>query len=301
MQVHRSTAGVEIWAPAKLNLFLEVLARRSDGYHEIETLMVPVSWYDTLHVAASTDGHVSLECRSAAKPVVSPRDWAQLPQAADNLAVRAAQLLRARAGVEHGARIALTKRIPIAAGLGGGSSDAAAALVGANAVWKLGYRAQRLAEIGAELGSDIPFFLYGAAAVCRGRGEQVEPVAGLAPLHFVVARPPEGLSTPAVYGRCRPAAEPQRAGPLLDALRSGNVGRAGQLLHNALEQAAEQLSKWVAVLKREFAAAGCLGHRMSGSGTSYFGLCEHARHARRLAARLRNRGIAQVQAVASGY
>ncbi|HEX4146825.1 MAG TPA: 4-(cytidine 5'-diphospho)-2-C-methyl-D-erythritol kinase [Pirellulales bacterium] len=307
MHIHRSMSGVEVWAPAKLNLFLEVLAKRTDGYHEIETLMVPVDWYDTLRLSACSSGRVSLTCRLAAgSRVTASADPFELPPAADNLAVRAVELLRQRSGVEQGAQIELTKRIPLASGLAGGSSDAAAALVAANAAWNLGYNGEQLADIGAELGSDVPFFIHGGPAVCRGRGERVEPVRDLAPMHFVVARPPVGLSTPAVYGRCRPADGspghgPQRVGPLLDALRIGDLGRAGRLLHNALMQAAEQLSTWIGRLKHEFAAAGCLGHQMSGSGTSYFGLCRHARHAQRLAAALRSRGIAQVQAVAGSY
>lgn len=300
MQVHRSSSGVEVWTPAKLNLFLEVLGRRPDGYHEIETLMVPIGWYDTLRLSRSADGQVSLACRLAAG-AQSPSSDQQyvLPPAGENLAVRAVELLRQRAGVEHGAKIELTKRIPLASGMGGGSSDAAAALVAANRLWQLGYPGPRLAELGAELGSDVPFFVHGGPAICRGRGERVEPIGSLGPLSFVVARPPVGLSTPAVYGHCRPAEQGQGVARLVESLRFGNLGGAARLLHNALQQAAEQLTDWIVILKRAFAAAGCLGHQMSGSGTSYFGLCRHAREARRLAASLRSRGIGQVQAVAA--
>jgi 4-diphosphocytidyl-2-C-methyl-D-erythritol kinase len=302
MHVHRSESGIEVLAPAKLNLFLEVLAKRSDGYHEIETLMVPIGWYDTLQLSDCPSGQISLTCRQSVRHLPAlPAEEPALPSGADNLAVRAVELLRQRAGIERGARVQLTKRIPLAAGLAGGSSDAAAALVAANAAWDLGYDRQRLSEIGAQLGSDVPFFLYGGSAVCRGRGELVEPIEQLGPLHFVIARPPLGLSTPAVYGQCRPAGVPRRVGPLVEALQSGNAGRAGRLLHNALTQAAERLTAWIGRLKREFAALGCLGHEMSGSGSSYFGLCRHARHAQHIAASLRSRGIAQVEAVAGSF
>ena len=144
-----------------------------------------------------------------------------------------------------------------------------------------------LASLAAELGSDIPFFLYGGPAVCRGRGEIIEPVVGLGALHFVVAKPPAGLSTADVYRACRPSSGPRRVAGLLDALRQGLLAGAAGHLHNALQAAAETLSPWIARLSREFGQLDFLGHRMSGSGTSYFGLCRHARHARRLAAYLR--------------
>ena len=123
-----------------------------------------------------------------------------MPEGPDNLVVRAVELVRRRAGVRRGAKLLLVKRIPAAAGLGGGSSDAAAALVAANEGWRLGRSRDELADWAAELGSDVPFFLAGGPAICRGRGERVEPVAGLGALDFVVVRPPEGLSTAAVYG-----------------------------------------------------------------------------------------------------
>jgi 4-diphosphocytidyl-2-C-methyl-D-erythritol kinase len=193
----------------------------------------------------------------------------------------------------------LVKRIPAAAGLGGGSSDAAAALVAANEGWQLGRSHDELAEWAAELGSDVPFFLVGGPAVCRGRGERVAPVAGLGLLHFVVVRPPAGLSTAAVYGVCRAAAQPQAALPLIDALRRGDWQQAGRRLLNRLQPAAETLSPWVKRLEEEFSQLDFLGHGMSGSGTSYFGLCRHARHARRSARRLEANGVGSVFAVRS--
>ncbi|MGH7135416.1 MAG: 4-(cytidine 5'-diphospho)-2-C-methyl-D-erythritol kinase, partial [Pirellulales bacterium] len=143
----------------------------------------------------------------------------------------------------------------------------------------------------------IPFFLYGGPAVCRGRGELIEPVKGLGALHFVVVKPPAGLSTADVYRACSASAEPQRVGGLLAALREGSLFGAARCLHNALQAAAEKLSPWIARLSHEFGRLDFLGHRMSGSGTSYFGLCRHARHARRLAACLRARGVGRVYAV----
>jgi len=292
-------------APAKLNLFFEVLAKRSDGYHEIETLMCPITLCDTLYFQEEENEQVELECErvrgSAGSGGVAAEQAAadQLPEGCENLVVRAVELLRQRAGERRGARLRLVKRIPIAAGLGGGSSDAAAALRAANEGWDLGFSLDELAALAAELGSDVPFFLAGGAAVCRGRGERVEPVSECGTLDFVVVRPPAGLSTAVVYAACRPGRRPRSVAPLLEALSRGDKRQVGRLLFNRLQPAAERLSPWIARLRTVLAKEDCLGHGMSGSGTSYFGLCRHARHARRVARRLQANGVGSVFAVRS--
>ncbi|HVX15016.1 MAG TPA: 4-(cytidine 5'-diphospho)-2-C-methyl-D-erythritol kinase [Pirellulales bacterium] len=299
MHVRSTDAGLEVLAPAKLNLFLEVLGKRSDGFHEIETLMYPIGLYDTLVFRDEPAGDVRLTCQTHGQPASTGPVAAseQLPAGSDNLVVRAVELVRRRYGVARGADLLLIKRIPMAAGLAGGSSDAAAALFAANRVWRLNRSRDELCGLAAELGSDIPFFLYGGPAVCRGRGEIIEPVGGVGALYFVVAKPPAGLSTADVYRACRAPNEPRRVGRLLDALRRGEVAAGAASLHNALQAAAESLSPWIARLAREFGRLDFLGHRMSGSGTSYFGLCRHAGHARRLATCLRARGVGRVYAV----
>ncbi len=314
MQIFHTGPIVEVSAPAKLNLFLELLARRDDGFHEIETLMTAVSIFDTLKFSSHTDGQLRLKCtwvggllaRISAADKLSPErqsgsdndrnlcDWGDLPEAADNIVLTAVERLRQRAGVEQGATIQLLKRIPSAAGLGGASSDAAAALAAANMAWKLGWSSDKLTHVAAELGSDIPFFFFGGAAICRGRGERIERVAGLARMHVVVARPPAGLSTAQVYRHCRVAEKPVSIQPLVSALRNGNLASAGRLLLNRLEEAAARQSPWIARMQREFERLDLPGHQMSGSGTSYFGICRDARHARRVASRLRAAKIGQV-------
>jgi 4-diphosphocytidyl-2-C-methyl-D-erythritol kinase len=303
MYSRRSGLAVQLWAPAKLNLLLEVSAKRSDGFHEIVTLMTAVRLFDTLWIVPDLGGELQLSCewagpmqavRQPEKAGVRDASLGDLPEGPDNIVWRALSMLRERAGVGYGARVRLVKRIPSAAGLGGASSDAAAALLGANVVWQLGWTGPQLAELAAELGSDVPFFLGPPAAVCRGRGERIEPVADLAPLHFVLVRPPDGLSTPRVYGLCRPAPGEVPVDALLAALRRGEVARAGGLMGNRLQEPAESLSPWVGRLRREFADTDCVAHQMSGSGTSYFGICRHARHARRVADRLRGRRVGRV-------
>ncbi len=298
MYVHRLASSVVVRAPAKLNLFFEVLARRSDGYHEIETLMVPIGLYDTLTARVEPSGAVHLDCRWANGGSGSD-SLGQLPAAENNLAFRAVTLLRQHAGVDLGISMTLAKRIPSASGLGGGSSDAAAALLAANEVWNLGYSRPQLGELGAKLGSDVPFFLGQGAAVCRGRGERIESQRGLTPLHVVVVRPPAGLSTAEVYGKCEVANQPRRVAPLLAALQQGNVRNLKKLVYNRLQPAAEILCPWVERLHRELAGQDCLANQMSGSGTSYFGICRHARHARRVAGRLHSRGVGRVYATST--
>lgn len=295
------TTSVTVFAPAKLNLFLKVLGKRVDGYHELETLMVSVSRYDTLVLTDEPDGRLWLTChdgRPSNRPAAT-RD--PLPSGPDNLVFRAAQLLKSATGVPCGARIELVKRIPLAAGLAGGSSDAAATLWGLNRLWRLGLSAADLAALAARLGSDVPFFLApNSAAICRGRGEIVEPLPLPARLWFVIARPPTGLSTAEVYRHCRPSTEACSAGELAARLRSGRLKSAAGLFHNALQEPAERLDASVTRLKRAFARQPFAGHSMSGSGTSYFGLCRSRRQAVHLAGRLKAARLGDVFVASSG-
>ncbi|MBS0207840.1 MAG: 4-(cytidine 5'-diphospho)-2-C-methyl-D-erythritol kinase [Planctomycetes bacterium] len=292
MFTHRCGDGLAIFAPAKLNLFLEVLARRADGYHEIETLMAPVSLYDHLTFRPRADVRLTLTCRLA--PYLTQPGQAALPVGPDNLVLRALERLRERAGHAAGADVTLSKSIPWEAGLAGGSSNAAAALLLANEGWQLGWSRERLVQVAAELGSDIPFFFGHGAAICRGRGEQIESVAGLAGLHAVIVKPPVGLSTAAVYKSCRPAEEPRRATELVSTLRAGNWAGTARSLFNRLQAPAEQLCDAVSQLKSRFAQLNCVAHQMSGSGTSYFGLFRSAAQARRAASLLRSLAAWQV-------
>lgn len=305
MHVRHLPTHVEVLAPAKVNLFLEVLARRPDGFHEIETLMVAVAMADTLRLAPRVDGEIRLQCRWAyglaagASAGDSAADsLGEIPSESQNLVWRAVEWLRKRAGHSGGADIELIKRVPAAAGLGGASSDAAAALVAANAAWRLGWSRERLAEVAAELGSDVPFFLGGGAAICRGRGEQIEPLR--APrLHIALVRPPVGLSTPQVYSRCLPSAAPVGASALVRQLARGDVAAAGRAMKNDLQPAAEALSEWIGKVLGEIDRAGAAARQMSGSGSSCFGLCHSARHARRVASRLGSRRIGLVTATST--
>jgi 4-diphosphocytidyl-2-C-methyl-D-erythritol kinase len=295
-------------APAKLNLYLEITGQRGDGYHELETLMVPICLADGLWFQATTPaeenvaGSIELEVRSrfAVRP---PPQESSVPAGSNNLIVRALELLQNRSGCPFGARVGLVKHIPMAAGLGGGSSDAAAALRLANIGWKLHWDTDRLAELAAEIGSDVPFFVYGGAAICRGRGERVERVPSMPTLHFVIVKPPSGLSAADVYRSYDRLSESERFAGDGSSVSSKITGRRwGDLVHwmrNRLESAAALLTPWVYQARKVFGELDFIAHQLSGSGSAYFGVCRHAQHARRLASILRTRQLGLVYATRS--
>lgn len=293
MYVLRRRTRIEIWAPAKLNLFLEVLGRRDDGFHEIETLMVPISLFDRLSLSAREDQQIGFRCQGLVGYGRS-HGMCDLPTDDGNLVVKALQALRARSNTTKGISAELAKSIPVAAGLGGGSSDAAAALIGANYLWNLGWSTTQLAEVAAEIGSDVPYFLYGSAGVCRGRGEVVQPVSERLRLYLVVVRPPAGLSTPAVYGHTKVPREPNRVSALLESWRDQELQGVSRHMFNRLQTAAAEVSPWIGRLKAEFDRIDVIGHQMSGSGSSYFGLCRSARHAQRVSSVLQSRNLGRV-------
>ena len=285
--------------PAKLNLLLEIEGRRDDGYHEIETLMVPIDLYDTLVFRPTVSNHIELSC-AWASGFGGKADWLEPPPASeDNLVFRALELLRKRSDCLQGACVRLTKRIPSAAGLGGGSSDAAAALLVANSAWNLGWSRDQLAELSAELGSDIPFFFAGSAAICRGRGELVEPIPVGGRFDFVLVKPAEGHGTAAVFSRLQPTEKSNGTGPMATAVAAGDAVRVGELLGNRLQAAAEEMSPSLCSIVEEFRKLDVLGCQMTGSGTCYFGVCRNRHQARRLASRLRQRNVGEVYSVAS--
>lgn len=280
---------IVVEAPAKVNLHLEVLGKRADGYHELETLLVSVNLYDRLILRARQAGD-SLSC-----------DDPTLDVGSDNLVSRAVELFRRESGRSDGVAIELSKRIPVGAGLAGGSSDAAATLAGLNRLWDARWPERRLAELGAELGSDVPFFFHTPAAIARGRGEKVESIPMGRPLEFVVVFPHEFLSTADVFGNVRAPDRPVAIGPIEMALRSGDIEEVANRLHNRLEEASLRISPAVAELKRRSADWKCLASRMSGSGSSFYALCSSSRQAEELGRVLRSENLGSVFVVTSSY
>jgi 4-diphosphocytidyl-2-C-methyl-D-erythritol kinase len=276
MLLQHDGARVRVMTPAKVNLHLEVLRRRPDGYHDLETLMVAVSVYDTLEFTDEPDGVVHLTC-----------DRPDLSCGPDNLVCRAAELLRQRirCGSERrppGTAIRLWKRIPLAAGLAGGSSDAAATLLGLNALWRLGHSRYELAAMAAELGSDVSFFFAGPAAWCTGRGEVTESLRLGRPLHLVLASPPVGIATADVFRRLIVPQQAVDGSELRRAVEAGDVADIGRRLHNRLQPVAEDLCPAVRELANRLAALEPVGVLMSGSGSTVFALCRDAADASRV-------------------
>jgi len=268
-------------ASAKVNLALEVLGKRGDGYHEIATVLQAVDLFDRLTV--DPDETLSLHT-----------DDPELPTDDGNLVMRAARLLQKAAGVDRGARLRLHKRIPVAAGLGGGSSDAAAALTGLNRLWGLRWPRPRLQELAVELGMDVPFFLGTGRAVARGRGEQLATLPGGGGYALVLVNPRAPLSTKEVYGRVPVGwhAEPTGTERVIEALRRRNVGVLAAALTNNLERVVEPVLPVIGRMKAALLAAGALGAIMSGSGPTVFGLARSLDHARQIRSRISRAGWA---------
>ncbi len=272
--IDRDCGAITRFAPAKVNLFLELQAKRPDGFHELTTLMVAVSLTDTLTVMLAES--LNLTCSDPG-----------LPTGDGNLVVKAANALRRRTGYTGGAKIHLEKRIPAAAGLAGGSSDAAATLLALNKLWDLNLSRKQLAETAAEVGSDVAFFLNLPAAWCTGRGEIVEPVRPMKRLHLVLVCPPVGLATAEIYRNSTVPAQPRSAEPMRTAYANGEIAGIGRELFNRLAEPAERLCPLVKQWREAMARHAPLGCLMSGSGSTLFALCSDYRAALRLAAELR--------------
>ncbi len=254
---------IKLLAYAKLNLFLEVLGKRSDGFHEIQSVLQTISLADKLVLKSSKK--ICLACN--------------LPELSneDNLALRAAHLLRNFSSFP-GVEIELKKEVPYGAGLGGGSSDAAAALVGLNLLWGLGLTKQELMEVGAKLGSDVPFFLEGGTCLVTGRGEVVTKLPALS-ARALLFLPSFSVSTQSVYADFVSFNEPLRLQSFVEKLGKGSWPR---LLINQLERVVFQRHPLVEKIKEAALAAGADGSLMSGSGPVVFALFSNSQQAQKI-------------------
>jgi 4-diphosphocytidyl-2-C-methyl-D-erythritol kinase len=283
--------GFRVRAPAKLNLYLEVLGDRPDGYHEIESIFHAITGEgeagelrDELEVTASPAAPAAIDFAS---------DDPALPGCRDNLAYRAAEILMARARPGSGLRIRLRKGIPVGAGLGGGSSDAAAVLLAGSRVLGLDDRPEALAADAASLGSDVPFFLHGGTAVVKGRGEIVEPIALSGALHFVVVVPAVFVSTKAVYDALPPGLTrpPGRPKIVLEALERRSMRDVRVCLFNRLEPAIHEAFPEIHALQSRLRALARTDFRITGSGSGLFTITEDRKEAVALAKTLSRSGL----------
>lgn len=246
---------LSVLAPAKVNLYLQVLGKRADGYHELLTVFQAVDLCDVLHV---TRGFAGLT-------ISAPKF---LPQGKDNLVYRAAYSFYEAAGYHPEVYIHLEKNIPVEAGLGGGSSDAAAVLYALNRLYDFVLSEERLSLIAANLGSDVPFFLHGGTAIGRGRGELIEQLPDLPTMWLRLVKPPFGLSTASVYR----AWGSESTAQWLDFLQSLALGPAGYQLFNDLEAPAFTLRPELQAIKEQLYQDGAAASLLAGSGTTVFGL-----------------------------
>lgn len=283
-------------APSKVNLHLGVGDLRPDGYHELTTVFQALSLSDDIELTPAS----SLSVR------VSGEGADQVPTDRTNLVWRAAVRLAEVAGRAPLVEIAIRKGIPVAGGMAGGSADAAAALVGLNALWDIGLSRDELAEFAAELGSDVPFALSGGTALGRGRGEKLLPVLSRSTFHWVLALSRDGLSTPVVFGeldRLRDHGDPPRLGEpqeLLQALASGDPVQLAPLLGNDLQAPALSLRPDLRRTLRAGTSAGALAGLVSGSGPTCAFLCAGADAAIGVAAELSGAGVCRSVRTASG-
>ncbi len=262
-------------APAKINLCLSVVGRRPDGYHDVEMLMQAVGLFDRVTVRIVEQG-VTVTCNARG-----------IPSGEDNIAARAARELLASTGIRKGVSVAIVKNIPVAAGLGGGSSDAAAVLVACNRLLELGWDRKGLAEIGMRLGMDVPFFLYGPTALARGRGEIVNPVPCPDKFWVLLVNPAFETSTAWVYRNLNLGLTKK-----VDCNRIArlSVGQMAASLHNDLETVTASAHPVIGEMEQALTAAGALGARMSGSGPTVFGIFESGEACRSAAKKLETRG-----------
>jgi len=259
-------------APAKVNLFLELTTKRPDGYHDLATLMSTIDLYDTLEVRLDPSGEISLNC-----------DTPGIPTGPGNLVYKAALALQQATGTRLGCRIRLMKRIPSEAGLGGGSSDAAATLAACNAIWNLHLTTKELTPVAATIGSDVAFFLHGGVAWCTGRGEIVVPLKVSHQFHLVVVKPAIGLSTAEVYKHADLPTVQQDGTAIRAAMIAGDATAIAASLFNRLQAPAFGLQPTVATVYDRLVSCGPLGCLLSGSGSSVFAICRDREDAARVA------------------
>ena len=279
------TASVELRTNSKINLFLRVVGGRADGFHELESIFHGVALADDMRLTLTDTGSVEVEMRPA------EGFEGELPELTKNLAYLAAEALRDR-GFEHeGLRIEVDKRVPIGGGLGGGSGNAAGVIVGLNHLLGLELPVESLVEVGATVGSDVPYCIGGGTALVMGRGETMTPLPAPKGLWFVLGMSNEPLLTSEVYAafdRVEAELPEARRAPMALALGAGDVAEIALLLHNDLEFGAFALRPELADRKRALADAGCLGAGLTGTGPTVFGIVEDAEHGRRVAAQVKD-------------
>lgn len=271
---------MEVYANAKINLSLDVLGIREDGYHEVETLMQSIGLNDRITLKPQKNG------------ITLRTNRPYLPCDERNLAFRAAALFFEESGIASGVSIDIWKKIPVSAGLAGGSTDAAAVLSGLNRMFKAGFSRRRLCEIGAKLGSDVPFCLIGGTALAVGRGEQIRRLPSLPRTYLVLIKPSIGISTPRIYRELdqREILVHPDTQKLIACIKEKDVASVASHMVNVLEPVCESIEPRIGALRKSLMELGALGAQMSGSGPTVFGIFKSYEAAEAAAAHLRGNG-----------
>ncbi|HET7521871.1 MAG TPA: 4-(cytidine 5'-diphospho)-2-C-methyl-D-erythritol kinase [Bacillales bacterium] len=264
-------------APAKINLALDVLRKREDGFHDVKMVMTTIDLADRLDMEETASDVIRVSTSAGF-----------LPEDERNLAYRAAQLMKERFQIRSGVSISIDKQIPVAAGLAGGSTDAAAVLRGLNRLWDLGISTDELAALGSEIGSDVAFCVHGGTAVATGRGEIISPISAAPPCWVVLAKPEAGVSTKDIYeGIDTEHVNHPDVNAVIRAVQSNDYRALCRNLGNVFEEVTIRRVPEVRQIKQSMANFGADGVLMSGSGPTVFGLTRMEPKARRIVNGLR--------------
>lgn len=261
-------------SPCKFNLFLDVTGRRPDGFHEVATIIEPLSLSDTLHLQ-ETSGEISVTS-----------DQPEIPDGPDNIVYQAVRLLREETGEDRGVRIRVEKNIPAAAGLGGGSANAARTLQTLNSIWKLNLPPPALSRIAARLGSDVPFFLNPRTSHCRGRGEMITPLPRAPRFQAVLIKPPLPIPTRWAYEQLAisaPLSPRRNIQDIITALENSDLSALGSSLYNIFQEVLEPKIPELRNILEFFRKNNTIGAILSGSGSTVVGLLETEFEAQSLA------------------
>lgn len=250
---------------AKINLTLDVVGKRENGYHDLEMIMQTVNLYDTIYIRKTKVPGIRLKA-----------NYSWLPTNEKNIAYRAAQLFFEESRIDGGIAVEITKRIPVAAGLAGGSTDAAATLVGLNRLYETHYSKEKLMEMGLKLGADVPFCIARGTMLAEGIGEELTPLTPMPHTYVVLVKPPISVSTAVVYKNLdiNCIKKHPETTTVIEALKEGNVQKIADHMSNVLEEVTIPMHPEIEAIKKAFMKQGAMGTMMSGSGSTVFGLFE---------------------------
>lgn len=275
---------IELKAYGKINLGLDVIRKRPDGYHDLDMIMQMVDVYDDIVITKNKTGKIEVKT-----------DTAVLSNGKDNLAYMAAKMLMDEFKIKDGVNIYINKRIPIAGGMAGGSSDCATTLMGINQLFELGLSKEESMERGVKLGADVPYCVLGGTAIARGIGEVLTPLPAPADCHVIIAKPPVSVSTAYVYGHIKPLKITKRPDieAMAQSIKDGDLKKMASLIYNVMEDVTVGEYPIISEIKQVMLDNGALNSIMSGSGPTVFGLFDDKEKAQQCVKTLEEKGLTQ--------